>query len=97
MAQEIAKRVKFPEYKEGPFVLVEDGFWRVEVELVGNHSSVLPHSSIYEFLVRNGHHVRSTEKATIVRSCDLLNIMVRRKQIKLVGRDWILEGALQVA
>lgn len=77
---------------EGPFVLVEAGGWRIEVEDKGRDCPILPHLSIDRLLEANGmswhkipHQYVDQAKATV----DWLNQAVRDGKIVLVGGTWV--------
>lgn len=70
------------EYKEGPFVVCDcGGKYRIEVELKGHHTSVLPHVSIYEIreLYENKPGLMKLEEA--IHICDILNLLVLEGEI----------------
>lgn len=94
MAQEVSYFENNPEYKEGPFVMVCANGWRVEVELKGHHCPVLPDSSIYELLARNGFNpAKEVSRVLAARKVDWLNKMVAVGKIVLVnGKYWAVKS-----
>lgn len=97
MAQKVGYFENNVTFKEGPFVLVDAGGWRIEVKLRGHHCPVLPHSSIYPIKERLGWplgKINDTVRATLV--CDKLNEMVRAG--KIVEQDnglWVHVGQIK--
>lgn len=91
MAQQVGYYENNVEFTEGPFVIVNAGGWRIEVELKEHHCPVLPDSSIYRLCGdRLGHPLTKLHfYESAVELCDWLNQEVERGTIVLNGRGWI--------
>jgi len=90
MAQIVYYMENNVEYTEGPFVLVEAGGWRIEVELKGHHCPVLPDISIYKLL--EAHRLysgKSDDQQKVANVVDWLNGQVRLGRIALQGNRWL--------
>ena len=82
MAQKVGYFEDDFEFTEGPFVMVDAGGWRIEAELTGHKTSVLPHYSIYYFLEYHGYQAhKSKDEKAIAASVDFLNEQVRQGRI----------------
>ena len=85
------------DYPEGPFVVCvhNSPHCRVEVELKGHKTSVLPDASIYQLmdqykLIHNG------SKEEVSKTVDKLNLMSKNGFIVLNGRVWMSAEAAQI-
>lgn len=78
-------------YEEGPFVVVDvsnNNQFRIEVELKGHHCSILPDTSIYEFLRKAD--IDAYDREQCIETCDLLNQMVMEKKIVEINGFWVI-------
>lgn len=89
MAQQHGYGTNGEEFTEGPFVVVEAGGYRLEAELKGHICSVLPDSSIYEFLRAYGMDIPKHWKFDVIAAqVDFLNQKVKEGVITLRDGKW---------
>jgi len=76
------------EFEEGPFVLVNSGGYRIEVQTECHGGSCLPVCSIYKAMkLRFPHFIKGTlGEASIV--CDWLNSKVKSGEIAKMDHCW---------
>lgn len=93
MAQIVRSSENNFEYLEGPFVVCEitSGDYRLECELKGHHTSVLPDSTIYTYAKNRCLDLRSRHCKRIEKIADKLNQLVRHGLIILEGGWWVLK------
>jgi hypothetical protein len=97
MAQEVGWGEDNVVFEEGPFVVVNAGGYRIEVEQKEHHCPVLPDQSIYNLRFNHlncpkKYKYNNIEDAKKV--VDILNGMVRSGHIVLEGKAWVWKGTL---
>lgn len=77
-------------YQEGPFVMVNAGGWRIEVEYEGAKCPALPDLSIYGFLKEKGLPFDKTNDTALMECViDYLNKIVKEGGIVKEGIAWV--------
>lgn len=94
MAQRVGYFDNDVTYTEGPFVIVPANGWRIEVDH-GGRCPVLPHTSIYRRLRRNGMDFGKTSEDVQASVCDWLNELVRQGKLVKTDHGWISPDDMQ--
>ena len=84
MAQSVGYYQDDVTFSEGPFVICNPllSGWRIEAQIVGSGTPVLPDRSIYDILSKSMYGTgKWNDRATAEAACDWLNRLVREGKI----------------